>query len=407
MTLHLFQAVGVELEYMIVDANSLSVASIADRLIQAAAGNPEADPVFGPVTWSNELTRHLIELKTTDPAPSLAPVAAQFQGNVAHANDLLSRFGARLMPGAMHPWMDPAEMQLWPYGPSEIYATFDRIFGCKGHGWANLQSMHINLPFAGDDEFARLHAAIRLVLPILPALAASSPIMDSRTTGLLDNRLDVYRHNSRRIPSVAGDVIPEPIYTEADYRARIFERIWGDLAPHDPEGILRDEWANSRGAIARFSRGSIEIRVIDVQECPAADLAICDAAVRAVRNLAMRPESEQTLLREWPVQRLLPIFLACVRDADEAIIADEEYLRVFGVRTPDLTAGELWSRIADTVFNGAAPSELQVMFDEGCLARRMLRVLGANSPISIPRDRLQSLAERMCDSLASGRMLIP
>ena len=31
---------------------------------------------------------------------------------------------------------------------------------------------------------------------------------------------------------------------------------------------------NSRGAIARFDRNAIEIRVIDVQECPKADLAI-------------------------------------------------------------------------------------------------------------------------------------
>jgi hypothetical protein len=27
-------------------------------------------------------------------------------------------------------------------------------------------------------------------------------------------------------------------------------------------------FANSRGAIARFDRGAIEIRVIDIQECP-------------------------------------------------------------------------------------------------------------------------------------------
>ena len=45
---------------------------------------------------------------------------------------------------------------------ASIYDTFDRIFSCKGHGWANLQSMQINLPFRGDEEFARLHAAIRV-----------------------------------------------------------------------------------------------------------------------------------------------------------------------------------------------------------------------------------------------------
>ena len=50
-----------------------------------------------------------------------------------------------------------------------MYEAYDRIFDCRGHGWANLQAVHLNLPFSGDEEFGRLHAAIRLVLPIMPA----------------------------------------------------------------------------------------------------------------------------------------------------------------------------------------------------------------------------------------------
>lgn len=406
MPLHLFQAVGVELEYMIVDRDTLNVAPIADRLIEAAAGSVDADPEFGPVTWSNELTRHLIEFKTTDPAPTLARVASQFQQNIAHANRLLDPLGARLMPGPMHPWMHPSEMQLWPHGNRDIYAAFDRIFGCHGHGWSNLQSMHINLPFHGDEEFARLHAAIRLVLPILPALAAGSPIVESRATGLLDNRLEVYRHNSGRIPSMAGQVIPEPFYTEADYRTSIFERIWGDLAPHDPAGLLREEWANSRGAIARFSRGSIEIRVIDVQECPGADLAICAATVETIKDLALRPADEQAALQAWPVERLAPIFLSCVREADGAAIHDREYLALFGLHAEVVTAGELWRHIIKQRFGAATPDELNVILNEGTLARRMLRAVGMHEAGEIEHSRLRTLAERLCDCLRDGRMLV-
>ena len=36
----------------------------------------------------------------------------------------------------------------------------------------------LNLPFSSDEEFGRLHAAIRLLLPLLPALAASSPLVE-------------------------------------------------------------------------------------------------------------------------------------------------------------------------------------------------------------------------------------
>ena len=43
------------------------------------------------------------------------------------------------------------------------------------------------------------------------------------------------------------------------------------------------DWLNSRAAIARFERQTIEIRIIDLQECPAADLAIAELVVALVR----------------------------------------------------------------------------------------------------------------------------
>ena len=200
----LFEALGVELEYMIVDSGSLDVAAVADELLRAVAGSYVGEIDMGAVSWSNELVAHVVELKTSQPAAALAGLADSFAEHVRRINGLLGPFGARLMPGGMHPWMDPErEMRLWPHDSSEIYRAFDRIFGCRGHGWANLQSMHLNLPFDGDEEFGRLHAAIRMVLPILPALAASSPVVEGRLTGLMDTRLEVYRTNSRRVPSVA------------------------------------------------------------------------------------------------------------------------------------------------------------------------------------------------------------
>src|SRR6185436_8561391 len=108
-------------------------------------------------------------------APALEGLAAKFDTGVRDINRILGDMGGVLLPSAMHPWMDPiAEMKLWPHEYSAVYEAYNRIFDCRGHGWANLQSMHINLPFSGDEELGRLHAAVRLLLPLLPALAASS-----------------------------------------------------------------------------------------------------------------------------------------------------------------------------------------------------------------------------------------
>ena len=96
------------------------------------------------------------------------------------------------MPTAAHPFMDPMkETKIWPHENNEVYAIYNKIFDCRGHGWSNLQSTHLNLPFYDDEEFAKLHAAVRLVLPILPALCASSPILDGKLTGCTGYALEI------------------------------------------------------------------------------------------------------------------------------------------------------------------------------------------------------------------------
>ena len=314
--------------------------------------------------------------------------------------------GARLMPTAMHPFMDPdRETVLWPFGYGPVYESFDRIFGCRGHGWSNLQSMHINLPFSGDDEFDRLHAAIRLVLPILPALAASSPVVEGRPTGLLDNRLEFYRGNCRRVPEVTGRVVPEAAFTRDEYDRQIFDPMYAAIAPLDPDGTLRFEWLNARGAIARFDRSAIEIRLLDVQECPRADLAVASLVVAAVRALAEGRLSPPDLQRSVPVDVLEPIFLSCLADADLAPIADPTYLRSLGLPEGPTTALAVWRRLYESlrpagVLPPEAAAPLALILDRGPLARRILGDLSDNPP----RSAIEATYADLCTCLTDDRL---
>jgi gamma-glutamyl:cysteine ligase YbdK (ATP-grasp superfamily) len=401
--LGLFAGYGVELEYMLVDAESLSVLPVADRVLRAVAGETVSEAEVGELCWSNELVLHVIELKTNGPAASLAGLAPVFQEHLRRINGLLAPLGGRLMPSAMHPWMDPfCETRLWPHDDGAIYANYDRIFGCLGHGWANLQSGHLNLPFAGDEEFARLHAAVRLLLPILPALAASSPVMDGKLTGRLDNRLEVYRLNQQRVPSVTGRVIPEPVFSRADYEEKILWTIYRDIAPHDPEGILQYEWLNSRGAIARFDRDTIEIRLLDVQECPAADLAIAALIVAVLKALTAERWGSLAEQQGWEVAPLEAILLAAIRDGDEARIDHRRYLAAFGFAGERASAGELWRSLAQRLLPPAEEfrGPLAVILEQGPLARRLLRALGeAPSP-----GRIRDVYGELCACLEQGRL---
>lgn len=414
--LSLFEGFGIELEYMIVDAGTLDVKPIADRLIEAESGSIENEIERGPFAWSNELARHVIEVKTNGPVPGFAGVGDGFAAELRRIEALLAPMGARILPTAMHPWMDAArDFELWPHGDREIYDAFHRIFDCRGHGWANLQSAHLNLPFANDDEFGRLHAAIRAILPILPALAASSPCVDGRISGFMDTRLDVYRSNARRVPSVSGSVVPEPVFTHADYQG-LLASIYADIAPLDPEGLLQHEWLNARGAIARFDRMALEIRVLDVQETPAADVAIHAAITASLRALCRMDAAGQARLRALDTRALAEILRATTKEAERADVVDGDYLAALGFDRQPRRASDLWCELLERDFAedplyDALRGPLDVIRDEGTLSTRILQRLRRQSgsrsgPTGSPsRDHLTAVWHELADCLRDGRML--
>lgn len=407
--LRLFQAVGVELEYMIVDAKRLNVRTVADRLLVDRDGDPVSDLEFGPIAWSNELVNHVVELKTNGPAHTLDGLDALFQQNVVAANKRLAPLGARLMPTAMHPWMNPnREKQLWLGDSTEIYKAFDEIFDCSGHGWSNLQSTHVNLPFQGDDEFGRLHAAIRLLLPILPGFAASSPIYDGKKSDFADARLHFYLHNCDAIPSVVGACVPEAIFTETDYQSKIFGPMFADIAPHDPDERLQQEFLNARGAIPRFERGSIEIRLLDVQECARADLAIVALVVEVLKRLVAEDWSPYAKQQQVDTHVMRDILLENVRYGEQAMITDVDYLQVLlgGAASGPMTSAGVWGRLYEQVLKGQhsisshSQAAISKLLQLGTLSRRILAACDEDySPA-----KLKAVYTTLCDCLAENQL---
>ena len=397
-----FSVFGIEIEYMIVDRETLEVATLSDKLLTAAHGELTQETEQGEIAWSNELALHVIEVKTNGPTSRLDKAVGDFQKAIRHIHELLAPMNARLMPSGAHPWMDPhSDTKLWPHGDDEIYLAFDRIFGCQGHGWSNLQSMHINLPFADDAEFGKLHAAIRAVLPILPALAASTPFLDGRATGKRDARVETYAKNQLRIPSITGRVIPEPVRSHADYQSVILEPMFADIRPHDPLGILQFEWLNSRGAIARFDRNAIEIRLIDTQEQPAADLAIAALVTATVERLYRGDAAVLDAADAIDTDELARILKACVERGETALIDDADYRRVLGVDDARIGA-DIWRALAELSAPKLAAHHdaLDVILTEGTLASRLLRSVGER----VDAKSLSATYRKLCDCLMHARM---
>ena len=364
----LWQRYGIEMEYMIVDRNSLNVLPRADvPLGKNEKGEQLSDVEHGPIGLSNELVSHVLEFKCAEPVESLHHLGKTFHKEILKANESLKSINAMLLPTAAHPFMDPAEMKLWPYDCLDIYETYDRIFNCKGHGWANLQSTHINLSFHGDEEFGKLHGAIRALLPLIPAVAASSPFLDGKYCGYLDGRIETYRHNQEKIPSITGKVIPEAVFTYKEYEEQIFNRVKADIAPYDPEHLLNHFFLNSRGAIARFDRGAVEIRLVDIQECPDADIAIAEWEVAVLKGLIEGQFAND--------------LLSTTHSAEKTVISDRDYLKIWGVDASEITAGELIQKITDRVKNKISSHSQELlasMFKRGTLASALVKAVGAD-----------------------------
>jgi gamma-glutamyl:cysteine ligase YbdK (ATP-grasp superfamily) len=405
MNQYRFDRHGVELEYMIVNKSSLEVTPLADRLLKLPEGG-YGDRQHEEITWSNELCLHLIELKTTQPIEKLESSLDAFNKHVTIINQKLDLLGCCLLPGGMHPWMNPAsQTQLWPHGSREIYHTFDRIFGCHGHGWSNLQSTHLNLPFGDEASFLQLHRAIRVLLPILPALAASSPFVEGTPSRFMDERIKQYQSNCALIPTITGRVVPESIRSIRDYERHILNRIARQLKHHDPSGVLEPEWTNARGAIARFSRQSIEIRVMDNQECPQADLAILQVMGLVLSNLIDRESGFREPVKHPSTRILQSILGHCVKDGTQAHITHKPYLEALGLEQPTpMKAGELWRALIEQVGweHLSWVDTIELILNQGCLAERLKKVAGDHPDLRQLRQVYQQLAH----SLASGKPFV-
>ncbi len=377
----------------------------------ARTGGPASECRLGRCAASNELAAHVFELKVPEPVrPDDLPKAGRaFARAVAQANRLLAREDCELLPGPMHPVMNPRrESTIWRHEGRDIYETYDRIFDTRGHGWFNLQSQHLNLPFADDREFGLLHAAIILLLPLLPALAAGSPFREGRVTGWRDTRIDTYRRNQRRFPLIAGDIVPEPVFTEAAYHARIFAPMMAQVAPADPDGVLEAEWLNSRGAIARFSRGAIEIRVLDVQECPRADMAIAALVIATLRTLVEAAGDRLPALAARSSTRAKRAqLLACARLGLDAPLRSPDLRAALGIPASARNARDFWRH----ALRGAPGRSLEAQFREvlsgilrhGNLADRLLEFQERHGgPAAFP-----GMLRRLADCLATNRMFLP
>ena len=233
--------IGTEHEFSVNDQN-FNPQPVSDQIIKKICGRVENEILFGDVKLGKELQKTVLEFIPRRPGNDLAPLEHQLCHGIQKFTTI---FGDtyRLLGLGMHPTLTLDKTAVWDYDEGEYYDVYDRLFNIRQHGWLNIQALQINLSYTGERDMIDLYNRIRVLLPYLVAVTASSPVVEGRLTGNADNRLIFYQENQKEIHSD-----PEQMYAYA------WKHATGDERVYLP--VIRDRIEN--GSLAEQMRDRLE-----------------------------------------------------------------------------------------------------------------------------------------------------
>jgi carboxylate-amine ligase len=387
--------IALALDFCLVERSHRNPAALATwALGQTSTSSAE-------VAWSCERWEHVLTLSLTRHAKRPMAHARRLNAEVRSMNKLLSKRNAMLVPAAAHPFAQGEVHTMRADTPGQ--AVLSRLFDVKQPGWCNSQITCLRMPFTSDEEFSRLHASVRLLLPLLPAISAASPYLNGAWAGFLSARAEASMHHVDSLPQLLGPVIPEAVFSEEDYYRTVFSPMAQALVTVDTEQTLDHFGMNARAAIARFDKGELELRVLDRQECLTADLAIAEMTLTVVRAMSSGRWVSTYLQRAWSEDDLFPLYMQTVREGGQAVLSNRDYLFMFGLMKQDrMSVQKIWQHLFVELYGELSDECRRVMahiLEHGCLAQRMVRRHGKDPTAGA----LVQLVDELSDHLAADR----
>lgn len=390
------EVLGPEHEFSIVD-EKLTPLPVVDRVIKDIHGRLVNCVQLGKSAFGKELQAHVAEFKAVKPFSSPEEFEATMQEAVEEILGLIEkRYSARLLGLGMHPLLRLDEAQVWSHRDRQIYHALNRIFNLRQHGWLNIQSFQLNLPYSNEHEAVRLYNALANILPYLPAVAASSPIYESKIGEHVDNRLCFYSVSQSQVPSVTGDVIPEYIESFEEYEKFTVRQYSEDLANlNAPRCLLNKQWLNSRGVVIRFDRRAIEIRVLDEQECVKSDVAL-SCFIRSLLRSIMTDESFPHLSHEILVRNLDHV----IKDGLDSHVKHPK----------GQTARQVCRFLLELAWRNATSEEKKYLpligqrIEDGNLSELILRDVGKKAQGADSHEAISSVYQRLADCLENNQV---
>ncbi len=233
-----------------------------------------------------------MEIKANSPFRGPVEFEETMQNAVNALSGIVEKHGANLLGTGMHPLMRLSDTGVWPHYHRKIYSEYSKIFNLHQHGWLNIQSFHLNLPYQKEGDAVALHNQLCNLCAYLPAVTASSPFFEGKEGPDIDNRLQFYKVNQKEVPSISGEVIPNYVSSLESYNRDVIGGYSADLARAGAsKTLLNREWVNSRGIIFRFDRAALEVRVMDEQECVKSDVGLACFIRASLRGMLAEDEA--------------------------------------------------------------------------------------------------------------------
>ena len=296
------EVLGPEHEFSLVN-DEMKAMPIVEQVIKEYYMNMRAGSTtyYERFNFCKEFPLHIIEIKPKKPFKNPELFEETMQNAILVLLELIGKkYHAHLLGTGMHPLLRLEETGTRPR--DWIGQELEKAFNLRRHGWLNIQSFQINLPYSSEEKAVCLHNALAYLCAYLPAISASSPICEGYITPYIDFRLYEYKMKSLEIPSVTGDVVPDYISSFRQYQKDISERYLRDLTNAGVTTNVFADYINQRGAVFKSTRKAIELRVMDEQECVKSDVSLScfvRATIRGLIDLNYEPLPHQVLVDDY------------------------------------------------------------------------------------------------------------
>ncbi|MGK0236786.1 MAG: carboxylate-amine ligase [Candidatus Pelagisphaera sp.] len=399
----LLDSVEVSLEYIIADHRTLRPRSIASAVLRGLNHHPKG--VDKSISISNTLTQHSLRFSTLTPQGNFYKLEAAFADSIQATNKELEKYGALLLSGGTHPFLDPdSEGELYATGSRNPLRKLVSQLDYHRHTWINTQTTTLRIGYDSESEFVFLHNAIALLLPLIPALSASSPYLNGDWQECLDTRTFNQPNRAKQIPIIVGDYVSEPITSLEEYRKTVLDPIseftsqsLGDFPSEEIEKI------NCRAIASLSNEKRIEVRIMGTQEAPTMDLAIIAFILSALKLLLRRQTGITTdaTARSSARERKEQLRLICKRGFD-CPIELVEIPAAFGFGNLPISAQSFWKALFDEIIE-YQPFEygfdsIQQLLAEGSLAQRLVHRYGTNLDNYKMKDMLFTLTKAIANN---------